>query len=100
VFQARLFVEAGVSKVRLTGGEPTLRPDLVSLCNQLKSLPGLETIAITTNGITLSRNLPALQEAGALTVLDGRFGISLLGVLNVSEPNPKMEPILKSRDVS
>jgi len=62
----RLFVEAGVNKVRLTGGEPTLRPDLVDLCHQLKALPGLETIAITTNGITLSRNLPALHEAGAL----------------------------------
>lgn len=63
--QARLFVEAGVNKVRLTGGEPTLRPDLVPLCQQLHALPGLRTLAITTNGIALTRSLPALKEAGA-----------------------------------
>jgi pyruvate-formate lyase-activating enzyme len=62
--QAGLFVEAGVRKVRLTGGEPTLRPDLHQLCAQLAALPGLQTLAMTTNGITLSRQLAELRAAG------------------------------------
>ncbi|KAJ9528789.1 hypothetical protein QJQ45_000015 [Haematococcus lacustris] len=66
---ARLFVEAGVRKVRLTGGEPTLRPDLTSLVTQLSALPGLACLAMTTNGITLARQLPALKAAG-LTALN------------------------------
>jgi len=61
---ARLFVHAGVTKVRLTGGEPTLRPDLVQLCSQLSALPGLRTLAMTSNGIALARALPALRDAG------------------------------------
>jgi uncharacterized radical SAM superfamily Fe-S cluster-containing enzyme len=62
--QARLFVEAGVRKVRLTGGEPTLRSDLPSLCGQLTALPGLRTLAMTSNGIVLARQLPELKAAG------------------------------------
>ena len=52
---ARLFVAEGVTKVRLTGGEPTLRKDIVELVAALRALPGLETLAMTTNGIALSR---------------------------------------------
>ena len=61
---AGLFVEAGVSKIRLTGGEPTVYPNLVGLCEGLTVLPGLQTLAMTTNGIKLSRQLPDLQRAG------------------------------------
>lgn len=41
-----------------------MRGDAVELVARLKALPGLETIAITTNGLTLARKLPALQAAG------------------------------------
>ena len=63
---ARLFVEAGVDKIRLTGGEPTIRDDLTDLVQKLSSLKqiGLKTIAMTTNGIKLRRNLSQLQAAG------------------------------------
>ena len=61
---AGLFVEAGVSKIRLTGGEPTVYPNLVGLCEGLTALPGLQTLAMTTNGIKLSRQLPDLKRAG------------------------------------
>ena len=64
--QARLFVAAGVTKVRLTGGEPTLRRDLVELTEQLAALPGLRSIGLTTNGLTLASKLAALKAAGAL----------------------------------
>ena len=62
--QAELFVRAGVDKVRLTGGEPTLRSDLVDIVSRLSALPGLKGVGITTNGLTLGRRLPALRDAG------------------------------------
>lgn len=65
--QARLFVEAGVTKIRLTGGEPSLRGDIVSLTESLQALPGLQAIGITSNGIALRRKLPALKAVGALS---------------------------------
>jgi len=61
---ARLFVKHGVTKIRLTGGEPLLRPGIVTIMEQLGSMPTLETLAITTNGLLLRRNLHKLQIAG------------------------------------
>lgn len=62
--QARLFTAAGVEKIRLTGGEPTLRADLVPLTAQLAALPGVRAVGLTSNGVALGRKLPALQQAG------------------------------------
>ena len=64
LLQSKLFVEGGVNKIRLTGGEPTLRRDIVDLTGQLNALPGLQAIGITTNGIALKRKLPDLQAQG------------------------------------
>ncbi|XP_058589807.1 molybdenum cofactor biosynthesis protein 1 isoform X2 [Neofelis nebulosa] len=61
---AQLFVKEGVDKIRLTGGEPLIRPDVVDIVAQLHRLEGLRTIGITTNGINLARLLPQLQKAG------------------------------------
>uniref|UniRef100_A0A8C0GW27 Molybdenum cofactor biosynthesis protein 1 n=1 Tax=Chelonoidis abingdonii TaxID=106734 RepID=A0A8C0GW27_CHEAB len=61
---ARLFVKEGVDKIRLTGGEPLIRPNVVDIVGQLYKLEGLQTIAVTTNGINLARLLPRLKEAG------------------------------------
>ncbi|MEX2100188.1 MAG: GTP 3',8-cyclase MoaA [Acidimicrobiia bacterium] len=59
---ARLFVSRGVEKLRLTGGEPTLRHDLPLLVRMLKAL-GVE-VAMTTNGTLLKSLAPALAAAG------------------------------------
>ncbi|KAJ1942424.1 hypothetical protein FBU59_003202 [Linderina macrospora] len=71
---ARIFVMQGVDKIRLTGGEPTVRKDIIELISGLNELRplGLKKIAITTNGIALRRKLPLLRKAG----LDG-LNISL-----------------------
>jgi molybdenum cofactor biosynthesis protein A len=61
---ASWFVDHGVTKVRLTGGEPLLRKDLLELVHDLNTLGGLEQIGMTTNGVTLSKQLPDLVEAG------------------------------------
>jgi cyclic pyranopterin phosphate synthase len=59
-----VFVEAGVTKLRLTGGEPTIRPHLVELVRAFKSFPNIQEIAMTTNALLLSRNAGELKEAG------------------------------------
>ncbi|KAJ2852249.1 hypothetical protein IWW36_000391 [Coemansia brasiliensis] len=63
---ARIFVQQGVTKIRLTGGEPSIRKDIVELVrglNELRPL-GLRQIAMTTNGIALRRKLEPLRAAG------------------------------------
>ncbi|XP_026472835.1 molybdenum cofactor biosynthesis protein 1-like isoform X2 [Ctenocephalides felis] len=64
LYIAKLFVEQGVDKIRLTGGEPTVRKDLLHIVENLKKIPGLKTVAITTNGLMLTRQLVPLQRAG------------------------------------
>jgi len=60
----RLAVRLGIGKVRLTGGEPLLRPQLHELVAALSRIEGLEQIALTTNGMLLERQIDALVEAG------------------------------------
>lgn len=59
-----IFTGLGVTKLRLTGGEPLLRHDLPSLVMLLRRNAGLTDIALTTNGILLARHAAALREAG------------------------------------
>lgn len=59
-----LFVKLGVEKIRLTGGEPLIRKDIVELIGALSKLKSLQTIAITTNGLTLHKKLKDLKSAG------------------------------------
>jgi cyclic pyranopterin phosphate synthase len=61
---ARIFAGLGVRKLRLTGGEPLLRHDLASLVTRLAGLPGIDEIALTTNGLLLRRDADALRRAG------------------------------------
>lgn len=61
---ATLFTRRGVNKIRLTGGEPLVRRDIIPLTQSLAALPGLDSLAMTTNGLALKRKLPALQNAG------------------------------------
>ena len=60
----RVFVGLGVEKVRLTGGEPTLRRGLAQLVAGLKQVPGLNEVTLTTNGSLLSTLALPLREAG------------------------------------
>lgn len=65
-YLSSLFVSQGVTKIRLTGGEPTVRPDLLDLMHSIGELrsSGLQELCITTNGITLRRKLDSMVEAG------------------------------------
>ena len=61
---ADVFIDLGVDKIRLTGGEPLLRRDLVALIRLLAAKPRLRDLAITTNGVLLAEQAPGLKEAG------------------------------------
>ncbi len=61
---ARAFVELGVEKIRLTGGEPLVRRDIDSLVAQVGSLSGLKDFAMTTNGASLPKYADRLREGG------------------------------------
>ncbi len=61
---ARLFVELGVEKLRITGGEPLLRAQLPQLVGKLAAIPGLRDLTLTTNGVLLERLAAPLAAAG------------------------------------
>ena len=61
---SEVFVELGVSKIRLTGGEPLVRSNVLSLCDSLGALPGLNELVMTTNGSQLVKYAKGLKDAG------------------------------------
>lgn len=65
-------VPLGIRKIRITGGEPMVRPGLVSLVEQLKGIGGIDEIAMTTNGTQLKAMAQPLKQAGL-----NRFNISI-----------------------
>ena len=67
---AEIFVEEGVRKIRLTGGEPLVRPDFAEILFRLNELrtKGLEEITLTTNGIFIDKYIRAFQSAGIQSV--------------------------------
>ncbi|HUP28428.1 MAG TPA: GTP 3',8-cyclase MoaA [Chloroflexia bacterium] len=61
---ARIFIDRGVDKIRITGGEPLVRRDLERLIEMLARLDGLKDLTLTTNGSLLARKASALKDAG------------------------------------
>jgi cyclic pyranopterin phosphate synthase len=68
----RAFARAGVSKVRLTGGEPLLRRGIVQLAGRIHAVPGIADLSLSTNGTQLERHAAALKRAGV-----SRLNVSL-----------------------
>jgi cyclic pyranopterin phosphate synthase len=67
-----VFLSLGVDKIRLTGGEPLLRRDAAALVQMIAAKPGLQDLALTTNGVLLADQIDALKAAGL-----GRITVSL-----------------------
>lgn len=65
-----MFATLGVTKVRLTGGEPTTRRDIVQIVQRLAAIPGLTTVAMTSNGVKLSQAMIRDLRAAGLTHLN------------------------------
>jgi cyclic pyranopterin phosphate synthase len=82
---AQLFARLGVRKLRITGGEPLLRPELAELISDLHQIDGIEDIALTTNGILLGQRAAELKAAGldrvtvSLDALDPRVFARMSG---------------------
>lgn len=64
LFLIRLGASLGVNKLRLTGGEPLIRPNLVELVREMAQIPGIQDLAMTTNAITLDKLAQPLADAG------------------------------------
>lgn len=83
---AKAFVHIGVRKIRLTGGEPLLYPNLIPLIKTLRTYEGVEEITLTTNGLLLHKKAKALKEAGltrvniSLDTLDPKVYEQITGV--------------------
>ena len=62
----------GISKLRITGGEPLVKKNILSICQQASDVPGIKEICLTTNGVLLPQFAKPLREAGV-----SRLNISL-----------------------
>lgn len=92
---AKLFVNIGVRKIRITGGEPLLRKDLAKLIARLVKIDGLIDIGLTTNAIHLTKQAKALKEAGL-----HRVNVSLDAIdddifKNINGRNINTKPVIK-----
>ena len=91
---ARMFLEMGGKKIRITGGEPLLRPNIEDLIEKLAGLPGLADLSLTTNGSLLTRTrVRLLKDAGLnrITVsLDGLDDITFARINEVGYPASKV----------
>lgn len=63
-----LFVDQGITRVRITGGEPLIRSDVVDIVRGVAAMPGVEEVALSTNGVLLERHIDALADAGLTRV--------------------------------
>jgi cyclic pyranopterin phosphate synthase len=96
---ARAFAEMGTEKIRITGGEPSLRKDLPEIIAACKQTPGIKKVAITTNGYKLPEHLSGWLDAGidainiSIDSLDPRMFHSITG-------HNKLPHILKGIDMA
>ena len=61
---AKVAVELGINKIRLTGGEPLIRRNIVALVQMLAAIDGIDDLAMTTNGLLLTKYAKDLKQAG------------------------------------
>ena len=65
---ASIFADLGIEKIRITGGEPLVRPSLENLINSISMIPGIKGIGLTTNGLLLADQVKQLSAAGLSSV--------------------------------
>lgn len=70
----RVMAELGIRKIKLTGGEPLVRPRMPQLVEKLKNMPGIEKVTLTTNGVLLKDQLCASWDPEAGSLPGGAFG--------------------------
>lgn len=92
----RILSELGVTRIKLTGGEPLCRPGLPELTRTIKALPGIRQVTLTTNGTLLAASLDALEAAGLDAVnisLDTLNPALYRALTRCGSPEPTLEAI-------
>jgi len=99
---ARIAIQLGINKIRLTGGEPLVRKGIQEFIPMLTSLNGLDDVSITTNGVCLKDNLETLKAAGIKRInvsLDSLKRLNFKLITRVDYFNEVWEGIEKARDM-
>lgn len=97
-----IFADLGINKIRITGGEPLLRPCLENLITDLKKISKIKTISMTTNGMLLEEKIDQLSSAGitSLNISLDTFSEERFKTLNgISNLNRVIKGIQKARDL-
>ncbi|WP_397537163.1 GTP 3',8-cyclase MoaA [Rummeliibacillus pycnus] len=91
----KIFVSFGVKKIRITGGEPLLRKDVAQLIERLHHIPGVEDIAMTTNGSLLKRYAEDLAKAGLSRVSVSLDSLNEQRFLSMNGRRGKVKKVLE-----
>ena len=93
----RCAADLGIRKIKLTGGEPLVRKGCASLAKQIKAIPGIEKVTLTTNGILLAEQLDALLDAGidAINISLDTLDPELFKKVSNPNPMPKVLPTIQ-----
>ena len=90
-------VPLGLRRLRITGGEPTIRPDLDRLVAMLKGIPGVEDISLSTNGVRLAELAPKLRGAGLDRVNMSADSLRPERITAISRRNLAFDPVSAAR---
>ena len=93
----RQLAPLGLRRLRITGGEPTIRPDLVSLVRMLKSVPGIEDIALSTNGVKLPDMSAPLKAAGLDRVNMSADSLRAERIAKIARRDLNFDPVRAAR---
>jgi cyclic pyranopterin phosphate synthase len=90
----RQLAPLGLRRLRITGGEPTIRPDLVALVRMLRAVPGIEDIALSTNGVKLPELAVPLRNAGLDRVNMSADSLRPDRIAAIARRNIRFEPVM------
>lgn len=94
------FAALGVSKVRLTGGEPLLRRNLADLASRISGLSGIDDLSITTNGTTLAKHAQSLRDAGVKRLNISLDSLSKSCVTQITGRDDAFDRVMHALDVA
>jgi len=93
----RQLAPLGLRRLRITGGEPTIRPDLASLVRQLRAVPGIQDIALSTNGVKLPTLALPLREAGLDRINMSADSLREDRIVAIARRNLGLSPVAAAR---
>ena len=97
---SEIFIKLGVQRIRLTGGEPLLRPDLNKIITGLSQLKGLEDLSLTSNGSLLAEKAQSIKDAGVRRITVSLDSLNEETFLSVSGGRGKLDDVLKGIDAA